>query len=405
MKNKKQMRVFSLLMGVALLAGCNGAGKKATDGLADYPMVNSLAGQSVVGSVEVMDGDSVWVCDFSKFKDTVTLPLSAIAEEFQVVKLDNSDEALVPAGGVLVSDNYILVYGRQQTPFKLFDKFGRFLANIGSFGQGPGEYQLVYDAQIDEASERIYILPWNAKALLAYDLKGQYVQSIPLPTLVPKGKFKVDSKNSTLSVFILPFNNLLYAAWRQDFQGNLLDTIPGRHLAVRPDFSNEVFSNKVNGKFDVSLFTFFELRPDTLYHFEEGRLNPRFTVDFEMKEIPIHFYQELPHCFVGDVTVKKQVSENSYVTEAPSCYIMDKKTLKGAFYRLVNDYLGDMPAYLTVNGDYYILNMEPAKLKDALEKHLEIKTNLSSKERERLQKLADSIHENDNNYILYAKLR
>ena len=177
MKNKKQMRVFSLLMGVALLAGCNGAGKKATDGLADYPMVNSLAGQSVVGSVEVMDGDSVWVCDFSKLKDTVTLPLSAIAEEFQVVKLDNSDEALVPAGGVLVSDNYILVYGRQQTPFKLFDKFGRFLANIGSFGQGPGEYQLVYDAQIDEASERIYILPWNAKALLAYDLKGQYVQS------------------------------------------------------------------------------------------------------------------------------------------------------------------------------------------------------------------------------------
>lgn len=71
----------------------------------------------------------------------------------------------------------------------------------------------------------------------------------------------------------------------------------------------------------------------------------------------------------------------------------------------MNDYLGDMPAYLTVNGDYYILNMEPAKLKDALEKHLEIKTNLSSKERERLQKLADSIHENDNNYILYAKLR
>lgn len=84
---------------------------------------------------------------------------------------------------------------------------------------------------------------------------------------------------------------------------------------------------------------------------------------------------------------------------------MDKKTLKGAFYRFVNDYLGDMPAYLFACGDYYILNMEPAKLKEALEKHLEIKTNLSSKERERLQKLADGIHENDNNYILYAKFK
>lgn len=134
-------------------------------------------------------------------------------------------------------------------------------------------------------------------------------------------------------------------------------------------------------------------------------MNPRFTVDFKTKEVPIHFYQELPHHFVGDATVKKQVSENNYTTEAPSYYIMDKKTLKGAFYRFVNDYLGDMPAYLFACGDYYILNMEPAKLKEALEKHLEIKTNLSSKERERLQKLADGIHENDNNYILYAKFK
>ena len=396
MRNKKQMKAFFLLVGMALLAGCNGTGKEVNDGLAERP---------VVGSVEVVNGDSVWVCDFSALKDTVTLYLSAVAEDFQVVKLDNSDEALVPAGNALVSDNYILVYGRQQTPFKLFDKSGKFLANVGSFGQGPGEYQLVYDAQIDESSERIYILPWNAKSLLAYDLKGRYVQSIPLPTLVPKGKFKVDSRNSTLSVFILPFNNLPYVAWRQDLQGNLIDTIPGRHLAVRPDFSNEVSSGKVNGTFDVFLFTFFELRSDTLYHFEEGRLNPRFTVDFKTKEVPIHFYQELPHHFVGDATVKKQVSENNYTTEAPSYYIMDKKTLKGAFYRFVNDYLGDMPAYLFACGDYYILNMEPAKLKEALEKHLEIKTNLSSKERERLQKLADGIHENDNNYILYAKFK
>ena len=34
-----------------------------------------------------------------------------------------------------------------------------------------------------------------------------------------------------------------------------------------------------------------------------------------------------------------------------------------------------------------------------------MKTELSSQKRERLQKLADSIQENDNDYILYAKLR
>lgn len=396
MKSKKCMKVFSLLLVMALWSGCNGVGKQTNDGLNEQP---------VVGSVKVVNGDSIWVCNFAALKDTVTLPLSAIAEEFQIVKLDGRDEALVPVRNTLVSENYILVYGQQQTPFKLFDKSGKFLANVGSFGQGPGEYQLVYDAQIDEAGGRIYILPWNAKTLLTYNLEGQYVESIPLPTLVPKGKFKVDNSNSTLSVFILPFDYLPYVAWRQDLKGNLLDTIPNRHMAVRPDFSNEVFSSKVNGNFDVFLFTFFELRPDTLYHLDEGRLNPRFTLDYGTKEIPIHFYQELPRHFSGDVTVKKQIGEGSYTTEVPVNYIMDKKTLKGAFYKLINDYLGDMPANLYVSGDYYTLNMEPAALKEALKKHLEIKTDLSSKERERLQKLADNINENDNNYILYAKLR
>ena len=404
MENKKQVKALSLLLGIALLiGGCKGGNQNTA--LSGQPVVGSLNEQPVVGSVRVVNGDSLWVCDFSALKDTIVLPLSDIAEDLQVVKLDGSDEALVPTSNVLISEHYILVYGRRQTPFKLFDKSGKFLANVGSFGQGPGEYQLVYDAQIDESAGRIYILPWNAKALLAYNMKGQYAESIPLPTLVPKGKFKVDSKKSTLSVFILPFSHLPYVAWRQDLQGNLLDTIPGRHLAVKPDFSNEVFSNKVGGTFDVSLFTFFELRPDTLYHMEEGRLHPRFTMDFGGKDIPIHSYQELPHQFVGDVAVKKQVSENTYTTEVPSYFIMDKKTLKGSFYKFVNDYLGDMPAYLSASGGYYTLNMEPGTLKEALEKHLEQKTDLSAKERERLRKLADSIQENDNNYVLYAKLR
>lgn len=396
MKSKKCMQAFSLLVGIVLLTCCNAIGKQTSDGLNEQP---------VVGSVTVVNGDSVWVCNFAALKDTITLPLSAIVEDFQIVKLDGRDEALVPVGNTLISDNYILVYGRQQTPFKLFDKTGKFLTNVGSFGQGPGEYQMVYDAQIDESAGRIYILPWNAKELLAYNLEGKYVQSIPLPTLVPKGKFKVDSSKSTLSVFILPFNTLPYVAWRQDFKGNLLDTIPTRHMAIRPDFSNEVFSSKNNGDFDVFLFTFFELRPDTLYHFNEGRLNPRFTLDYGKKEIPIHFYQEMPRHFTGYVAVKKQVSEGSYTTEVPVNYIMDKKTLKGAYYRLVNDYLGDIPASLFTNGDYFTLNMEPAALNEALKKHLEVKKELSSKERERLQKLADSINDNDNNYILYAKLR
>ena len=128
---------------------------------------DALDAQPIVGSVEILNGDSVWVCNQSALKDTLVLPLSYFADELQIVKLDNRDEALVPVRNVIVSDNYILVWGKDQTPFKLFDKSGKFLGNVGAFGQGPGEYQLIYDAQIDEAGGRIYLLPWNARSLLA----------------------------------------------------------------------------------------------------------------------------------------------------------------------------------------------------------------------------------------------
>lgn len=400
MKNKQWKRtgwVAGLMFGLCL-SSCTNEGRKTY----------ALDAQPVVGSVEIVNGDSVWVCNLAAIKDTAVLPLSCFAEELQIVKLDNRDEALVPVRNVVISDNYIMVWGRDQTPFKLFDKSGKFLCNVGSVGQGPGEYKLIYDAQVDEAGGRIYLLPWNAKALLAYDMKGQPVQSIPLPTLVPKGVFKANTKDSLLSVFLLPFEYLPNVAWTQKFNGEIVDTVPSRHLAVKPDFSNEVYSNKNGADFDVSLFVFWGRRPDSLYHYANGRLNPRFTLDFGKQEIPIHDYKELPYHFLGSTSVEKQLDERHFTTEVPVDFIMDKRTLKGAFYKVENDYLGNIPIqwfpYNCSNG-YYAANMEPATLKEMLEKYLAGATDISTADRERMQKLADSIHENDNNYILYAKLR
>ena len=92
----------------------------------------------------------------------------------------------------------------------------------------------------------------------------------------------------------------------------------------------------------------------------------------------------------------------------PADFIMDKESLKGAFYKVENDYLGNLPIprfpYNCSNG-YYTANMEPVTLKETLEKYLENANDIPATDRERMQKLADSIHENDNNYILYAKLK
>ena len=134
MKNKqwKSTGWLASLMFIGGLSSCSNEGQSQKS--------SALDTQPIAGSVEVINGDSMWVCNLSALKDTVVLPLSYFADELQIVKLDNRDEALVPVRNVIVSDNYILVWGKDQTPFKLFDKSGKFLANVGAFGQGPGEY-------------------------------------------------------------------------------------------------------------------------------------------------------------------------------------------------------------------------------------------------------------------------
>ena len=195
-------------------------------------------------------------CDLKALKDTVDIPLSYLTEELQIVKLDNRDEALI--GGwvrTTVSDNYILVSNKKQTPYKLFTRDGKFVTTIGAYGEGPNEYANTYAEQLDEAHDRIYILPWQSNKLLVFDLKGNPQPSIPLCLRVPKGQFKVDTKKSEVTVTTLPFQGTPAVVWTQDFEGKRKNFIPALHLMVPRDFSNEVFMDKNTSDYSVMLMT------------------------------------------------------------------------------------------------------------------------------------------------------
>ncbi len=395
MKNKHFFPTLLLISGM-MLSSCDA---RKTSGLDEMDIV---AEKVKIGNSELIS------CDLTKLKDTVDLPLSLFAEELQWVKLDNRDEALVSGGQTFVTDNYILVRNNRNNPFKLFDKKGRFLTTVGSFGQGPDEYQNVYDEWLDETNGQIFILPWQSDKVLRYNLQGEALDPVRLRYRVPKGKMFVDAANATVSVFLMPFVGMPVVAWTQDFDGNIIDSIPATHLSLQRDFSNEVISDKNIDGFDCALFTFFEQRPDTLYHYDmvNHRLDAKFTLDFKGSSPKIHWYQELPLHFLGNLTVEKKLNEQTSVTEYPAKFIVDKKTLKGAFYKMHNDYLGDMPMdwAMFLNG-YYVWNVDPGDLTEILEKQLKNNTSMSDNERKRLQKILDETDENDNNYVFYAKLK
>ena len=375
---------------------------------------NQLSDLPIVAHQVEVDGQEMTVCELGLLKDTIDLPLSYWVEDFETVKLDGKDEALVGHGPVYVSDNYILVRESNNVPCKLFRRDGSFVGKVGSIGLGPGEYTNVCDMQIDEQAEHIYLLPFRSKAIYVYDLKGNYQKDIPLnkkyeKMMVPKGLFKVDAAKNRVAVMTLPFDYLPLVAWVQDMEGNFLHEVPMNHLKIRPAFSNEMLSSKCFADaLDVSLYTLKEVRKDTLYHLDmnDGKLYPKFTLDFGERDITRHNYFDFSTHYVGSLAAIEQVSENSFMVNATCAYLVEKESGKGAFFRTTNDFLDNEPINIIskrCSNGYYTLNIEPAALIEKLEKGL--KNQSDEAKRKKMEALMKTIDEDDNNYIFIGKLK
>ena len=308
----------SVLASLALLCACGG-GNEAAVSLDNCPQVATF---EQVGSNQVM------VAHLDQLNDTIDMPLSALIEDLRIIPLDNRDEALTKLGSVTISPNYLIVRASQQA-VKLYDKSGNFIGDVGSVGQGPGEYQLLYDEQIDEENNRIYLLPWNAKALLAYDLKGNFVQSIPLPIIAPKGVFQVDTKAQRVVVGVLPFqadDETKPFVWQQDFEGNVLHQIDAKPYSIVPDFSNEVSNdNNVPGVFDFAVFHWVT-KSDSLYHYDMAaeKFMPVFTLQQPSEPVQ-HSYKELPNYYLLNVTTQIERTEFGFQTTGFANVLIDKE--------------------------------------------------------------------------------
>ena len=140
---------------------------------------------------------------------------------------------------------------------------------------------------------------------------------------------------------------------------------------------------------------------------QSGKLQPKFTMDFGHRKMPIHDYHELPGHYIGALTNPVQVNDNMYETKDEAFFMVDKATNRGTFFRVGNDYLDNEPIkympFHCSNG-YYTLNIEPAVLIERLEKGL-ANDAMDVKKRKQMETLLASIDEDDNNYIFIGKLK
>lgn len=359
------------------------------------------------------DNTSLYTLNLHDVEKEIQLPLSFLLDTLEVVKLESTENAYSKMYRTFVSENYIGTIGYRE-PYKLFDRRGRYIGNVGNYGQGPGEYQSIYHSEIDEKNGIIYITTFEASKILAYDLSGNFLpdQCIPLPSNTPKAICYVDRATERVTVFNLPFKGKqTRLCWIQDFSGTILQEVLAQHHALRPDFSNEIESYRNSEAFDFKLSPYIQTKQDTLYHYDtiQNCLTPVFTLNTPVKNDEIYSYVELPSHYLASIkTIKSGANTDNDIANI-SLILADKANHKSQYIRVLNDYLGNWevdPMYLThfIRNGYFVYKMEPVELKEKLQLALN-NGNLSSELRNNINKLDKEININDNNIILIGKLK
>ena len=365
------------------------------------------------------DGELISV-NFNRVSQAPAMNISELTGEPEFIALDSRVEAFATGYTYAFSDHYICIGASMRGPAKLYDRAtGKFLRDVGAIGRGPGEYLNTYGSpRIDEEDGTIWLLPWQTKTLLGFDIAtGKFKKEVPLKYGVPKGQFQVDSKAGTVTVAALPFRDMVpVIAWQQDMQGKVLWEIPAGHLTMTPEFSNEIESSgNVEEVFDLSLITWGGGQ-DSLYVINEGAVNPVYTIDFHTKEVesedynlnvnedaPIHSYIMLPGHFITSVSYPVQ-TEWGFSTGKPKYVLTDRKTGESVKTTFVNDYMACGLDYANFLNGYWYTIYDPESFTEAAEKALK-EGNLSEKNKVRIQEILKDLTPESNNILIIAPLK
>lgn len=352
------------------------------------------ADKPVIAERRVVDGDTVIVCDVGKIMDKVVLPFEVIATDYQMIPLENTVEAFLGRSmtPTIVTDNYLGFYCFNFMPFKLFKRTGEFVCDAGRIGQGPGEYFSLVDAQIDEANQRIYLLPLLISKIYVYDFQGNFLSDIPLAYSPSGWRFRIYPDREEVIVATPVYERTPSLVWTQDFQGNVLKEIRADDFPpCRTLSSNTVINNYHQGLFDLFIFSPLESSTAYLYHYDNkaNRMVPQFRMENYGKSI---FIYELPSCYIVE-SVHSTGPSNLMDLEGEKI-IVDKKTLKGCYITGVRMpfgvVFGQYNLFTQMSDGYFAVNEFSGHILDLME--LSDMRDLSPSEKAELDKVMKIIN-------------
>lgn len=375
------------------------------------------------------DGGLVSV-QYEKLPQGEDLQLSEWVGEPEFIALDSSvPEAFTDGGDITVSEHYIGIFPNTERPFKLFDRAtGKFLYNVGNIGRGPGEYNRISFAQIDETGGKIWISTLYDNKIHTYDLStGRFLEDLSLAYEAEGNpnqgyNFLVDGSAQTITIATTPFDNgCPFIAWCQDYEGNVLWEIPKTRTIPENAMLSLHTSLNVGGALDISQWS-MNTQQDTLFVIEDRELHPLLTMELGKTTEPnaltfndgdyLHEPYILPDYVLVNISQTKMVTSRntgsgasiSLETDLLPAIVLDRRTGKVSRRTVIDDILTmdkTSPSFKcgylaeSYSAEYFI-----DKAAEALEEG-----NLSNAARRSISTILKSLGKEDNNVIMLAPLK
>lgn len=377
---KLGFNILIAISGLLLLTQCKKEGSYATE--------------------KEINGESLIHCDVATITDSLNLQLSDLVDNCELIRLESTDESYFKSTQIIrISDNYIAIKSTDYPPqpVKLFNRKGKFICNIGNIGKGEGEYNSLYDIQLDEKVNRIYLTPFaNVNYIMAFNLQGEYQNIIRLKHTSPKCKTHIH--NDIITVLSMVFNDKTPLAYQQKTDGTIINELPSKkHLILRRDYSSEISSDYNDAAFDQYIMAWGKETPDTLYHYlpNSNKLIPKFVLTNGPKRIG-SWPRELKNHFYSYIWDKQ--FKNKKV-------LVDKRTLKTNFFTLQNDFLGgiELKQFYMSNNGWFVATKSTLNLIEEIQKVLD-KEEISQNERSKLKELYNTLEPNDNEVLFIGKM-
>lgn len=194
------------------------------------------------------------------------MPLSTLGKELEYIVLETSPDCTIDKISELwLNDSLIVVSTIVQV--YLFDRSGKFIRKIGSYGRGPGEYSLVSSLNVDQYNDMIRIN--EMRRLLTFDFNGNFLGSFDYP--FPSGNSLILDENRIMFHEInniFPSEDQRYSWHIFDFEGNEIASFE----------NNSPGNTWMNADTPLYMYEgtghFKEFGTDTLFYFDEDVVMP-----------------------------------------------------------------------------------------------------------------------------------